>query len=51
MRGKVNWLEIGSGDRTRRRLINVQPICMWNELRNQPILQQAILPSAQAFSL
>ncbi len=41
MRGEVNWLEIGSSDRWVGgiHLTSGQPLWMWDDLRNQPILQ------------
>jgi len=41
VRGGVNWLEIASGDRWVGgiHLINGQPLWIWDELRNRPVLQ------------
>ncbi|MBW4686482.1 MAG: DUF1835 domain-containing protein [Komarekiella atlantica HA4396-MV6] len=41
VQGEVNWLEINSSDRWVGgiRLTSGQPVWMWDDLRNQPILQ------------
>jgi hypothetical protein len=43
VRGEVNWLEVGFGDRWVGgiHLINGQPLWMWDEPRNQPIRQSS----------
>ncbi|HEY9708088.1 MAG TPA: hypothetical protein V6D48_07765, partial [Oculatellaceae cyanobacterium] len=44
VRGEVNWLEIGSCDRWVGgiHIISGQPLWMWDEARNQPVLKSGV---------